>query len=87
MFRLDITFSKLIAAVMLVLSFVLSSPLLSNRLNVPDPVFELIISQRIFEFDPEDNEPEAPSILEPELFIITPSEIVSSENEAEVEFK
>jgi hypothetical protein len=41
----------------------------------------------MFEMDPEVKTLDVPSILEPELFIRTPSEMVSKTNEAEVAFK
>jgi hypothetical protein len=51
-----------------------SFPCLTNILNVPDPVFKLVISTRTLSFEPL---AKAPKVSAPELFIIIPCEIVS----------
>ncbi len=59
------------------LLFIVSFPCLINTLNVPDPVFVLVISNRILSFEPLTKDPET---SDPELFIIIPWEIVSKVN-------
>ena len=56
---------------------VVSFPCLTNTLNVPDPVFTLVISNRILSLEPLTKDPET---SDPELFIIIPCEIVSKTN-------
>ena len=59
------------------LLFIVSFPCLINTLNVPDPVFVFVISNRILSFEPLTKDPET---SDPELFIIIPCEIVSKVN-------
>ena len=55
----------------------MSFPCLINTLNVPDPVFAFVISNRTLSFEPLTK---APLVSDPELFIIIPCEIVSKVN-------
>ena len=57
--------------------FGVSSPCLINTLNVPDPVFTLVISNRILSLEPLSK---IPDVSDPELFIVIPCEIVSKTN-------
>ena len=56
----------------------LSLPCLTNKLNVPDPVFEFVTSHLTLSLEPDTNEPF--EFSDPELFINTPSDSVSRTN-------